>query len=434
MQPNREHLQKIAGVVDARLPVTMERFSDDDSAGMIAETARYKVFQVRWPVLEGVHGEGLLLEPKSKPRGWVIALPDADQTPEQLTGLAPGIAAESQFARRLVENGFVVLAPVLINRATEGSGNHEIAMTNQPHREWIYRQAYMMGRHVIGYEVQKVLAAVEWMKGHANGAKVGLAGYGEGGLIAFYAAALDPGADAAFVSGYFKSRQETWKEPIYRNVWGLLREFGDAEIASLIAPRGLVVEYSAEPKMAEPAPPCKGVLNCAAPGTLTTPPFADVQREFDRIDTLVPKTFQQRELVELPEGETERFGSPKALSKFVKMLGVDSELPISEELPLDRRLGFEPGVRQMRQVKELENHVQSLIRVSGEARNNFLLYKIQPQARKEPWTLQLRFDPLPIQPVTDATPAFRKIFWEEVIGKIDESLAASESALPEDLR
>ena len=37
-------------------------------------------------------------------------------------------------------------------------------MTNQPHREWIYRQAYHMGRHVIGYEVQKVLAAVDWIE------------------------------------------------------------------------------------------------------------------------------------------------------------------------------------------------------------------------------------------------------------------------------
>ena len=203
---------------------------------VVAETSGYRVSQVRWPVLAGVHGEGLLLEPKGKPRGWVVALPDADQTPEQLSGLAPGIPPESQFARRLVENGFAVLAPVLIDRATEGSGNPEIAMTNQPHREWIYRQAFMMGHHVIGYEVQKVLAAAEWMTSHANGATIGLAGYGEGGLVAFYSAALHHGAHAALVSGYFKSRQETWKEPIYRNVWGLLREFGDAEIASLAAP------------------------------------------------------------------------------------------------------------------------------------------------------------------------------------------------------
>ena len=67
---------------------------------------------------------------------------------------------------------------------------------------------------------------------------IGVAGYGEGGLIALYSAALDPRIQATLVSGYFQQRDGLWKEPIYRDVWGLLREFGDAEIASLIAPRG----------------------------------------------------------------------------------------------------------------------------------------------------------------------------------------------------
>ena len=63
---------------------------------------------------------------------------------------------------------------------------------------------------------------------------MGVVGYGEGGLIGFYAAAMDERIDAALVSGYFGPREDLWKEPIYRNVWGLLRQFGDAEIASLI--------------------------------------------------------------------------------------------------------------------------------------------------------------------------------------------------------
>ncbi len=46
--------------------------------------------------------------------------------------------------------------------------------------------------------------------------------------------------------------RKLWEEPIYRNVFGLLREFGDAEIASLIAPRSLVVEYSEVPKVDGP--------------------------------------------------------------------------------------------------------------------------------------------------------------------------------------
>src|SRR5690606_25589181 len=81
--------------------------------------------------------------------------------------------------------------------------------------------------------------------------KIGVAGYGEGGLIGFYSAAVDKRVAAALVSGYFNSRQKVWDEPIYRNVWGILSEFGDAEIASLIAPRSLIVEYSETPKFEE---------------------------------------------------------------------------------------------------------------------------------------------------------------------------------------
>src|ERR1019366_5073642 len=101
----------IIGVVDPRVAPDMERFGDDANPALVAETDTYAVHQVRWPVLERVSGEGLLLEPRHTPAGFVVALPDADQTPEQIAGLAPGLAAENQFARRLAGNGFVVLVP-----------------------------------------------------------------------------------------------------------------------------------------------------------------------------------------------------------------------------------------------------------------------------------------------------------------------------------
>ncbi|WP_145279573.1 dienelactone hydrolase family protein [Tautonia plasticadhaerens] len=46
------------------------------------------------------------------------------------------------------------------------------------------------------------MAALDWIEQRAGpDAKVGVAGYGEGGLIAFYAAAADERIDAALVSG-----------------------------------------------------------------------------------------------------------------------------------------------------------------------------------------------------------------------------------------
>src|SRR5207248_4561968 len=134
----------------------------------------------------------------------VVAIPDADWTPEMLAGLAPGVPKESQFARILADNGCRVLIPTLIDRKDTWSGNPAIGrMTNQPHREFIYRMAFEMGRHIIGYEMQKVLAAVDWFTRSKDHPPVGVFGYGEGGLLALYCTALDPRIQATAVSGYF---------------------------------------------------------------------------------------------------------------------------------------------------------------------------------------------------------------------------------------
>ena len=53
-------------------------------------------------------------------------------------------------------------------------------------------------------------------------------------MLALYSGALDTRIQATVVSGYFGPREDVWQEPIYRNVWGLLREFGDAELALLV--------------------------------------------------------------------------------------------------------------------------------------------------------------------------------------------------------
>jgi len=412
----------------------MERFGEDPkpldfaadvNPALVAETSRYRIWQVRWPAAESIHGEGLLLEPREKPRGYVIALPDADQTPEQITGLAPGVPAESQFARRLAENGFGVIVPVLIDRSDAGSGNRQVGvMTNQPHREWIYRQAFMMGRHVIGYEVDKVLAAARWAGSH--GVPVGVAGYGEGGLIAFYSSATGEHGGELFrstlVSGYFKSRQDTWQEPIYRNAWGLLRKFGDAEIAGLIAPRGLVVEYSAEPPVEEPPPVTDGMKKCAAPGKLTTPPLAEVDLEFKRIDQFVLPDTQQRKLVAGEGGKRMPMGSQAALVEFAKMLGAPAAMNLSDEMPKDLRKAFDPAARQLRQMKELEADVQALVRKSAAVRDQVVLKELLPEYGQEQWTLKLRFDAFAPDRTLPITRTFREMFWRDILGKIDDPL------------
>lgn len=408
---NRQRFMTSIGVVDPRVPAAIERFGDNDDPAIVGETPAYRIYQIRWPVLTGVSGEGLLLEPTKPARGYVVALPDADQTPEQIVGLATGVPAEAQFARRLAENGFEVIVPVMIDRTTRWSGHPDIRRTDQSHREWIYRQAFHMGRHVIGYEVQKVLAAVDWIEQHGGTtSRVGVAGYAEGGLVAFYAAAVDTRIDAALVSGYFDSRQRVWSEPIYRNVWGLLREFGDAELATLIAPRALIVEYSRVPELPGPR------------GNLTTPAFDSAKSEFARIEKLTPPGFQQKQLVSGPGNRPVGPGSPEALQHFVQALGDRSPLTAPGGAPAERRGSFDPANRQQRQVMELENHVQKLVRDSEHVRERFFLHKVAPEFADETWTRELRREPISPDKFIEGSKWYRKYLAEEVLGRFDDPL------------
>ncbi|MDB6137970.1 MAG: putative dienelactone hydrolase [Verrucomicrobiaceae bacterium] len=416
IEPNREHFRQILGLVDKREPVTMEKFGDEANPAVVADGAGFTVYQVRWPVLSGVHGEGLLLEPKGPPLGYVVVVPDADQTPEQVAGLAPGVDEHWQFAHYLADLGYEVIVPTLVDRGTAGSGNADVVMTNEPHREWIHRQAYMMGRHLIGIEVQKVLGAIDWFDKHRAGKPVGIAGYGEGGLIAFYSAAVDMRIEHTLVSGYFKDRQRTWQEPLYRNVWGLLREFGDAEIASLIAPRGLLIEYCDEPKVEGPYQPSADQKKCAAPGTLTTPAFAEVEAEFNRLNTLVanPQLTQSVRLFNKAD-----MAAANQLAARLMHGKIDAGPPSSTK---DLRRSFDPAARQLRQVKEMEAFLQKLVRESDHTRNESFLYRLLPQFKAEPWSYQADYAPLAQASFIEGVKPYKQQFWDEVIGRINEPL------------
>ncbi len=190
LEPNRKRLAHILGVRDPRVPFqTPELVATLDEPALVGKGSNYDIFAVRWPAFGDVHGEGLLLVPtKRKPMGDVVAIPDADVTPEQLVGLVPGFTKESQYARRLAENGCRVIVPVLIDRTYEAR-NGRAKMTN---REFIYRSAFELGRHIIGYELQKIFAAVDWFaREGGEKEKIGVIGWGEGGMLALYAGALD---------------------------------------------------------------------------------------------------------------------------------------------------------------------------------------------------------------------------------------------------
>ena len=218
---------------------------------------------------------------------------------------------------------------MLIDRTVEVRGREGYrSYSRQPmsSREFLFRPAFQLGRHLIGYEVQKILAAVDWLA--RDNDSIGVIGYGEGALLALYASALDTRIDAAGVSGYFDSRQNLWSEPFDRSVFCLLTQFGDAEIATMILPRTLLVEACRGPQVSVAAPGgSRGVVRSPD----ITRVKAEVARALQLADGFHPPV--PIELIASGDGQGP-FGSDEMLSRFLAALnpGAATHHPL---LPID---------------------------------------------------------------------------------------------------
>ena len=406
VEPNRQRFRKQIGCIDERLEVdSLSLIATTETSAKVAEGDSFTVSRVCWRVFDEVSGEGLLLEPLENVPvvAQVIALPDADWTPEMIAGLTDELPLSAQFALHLAGAGCRVVIPHLINRDDAYSGNPEIGRyTNQPHREFIYRMAYQLGRHIIGYEVQKVLSIVDWMSSFEE--HIGVIGYGEGGLLALYSAAIDTRIQSAVVSGYFQSRDEVWREPIYRNVWGLLHEFGDAEIASLIAPRSLIVEASQGPVVMGP-PSARSGRGGAAPGQLVSIPLDSVEAEFDRAQVFYDK-LDCTDRIRLTCPEDKLPGHVNALTAFLESLeiekpNIDKVACLTSVFPDS----YDYNNCQKRQFMQLVNLSQRFLREASTKRQQFFWSKTVTNSL-EKWE--------------ESCVRMKAYFWDEVIGRCPE--------------
>ncbi len=385
-KPTREKLRAALGMVDERLPVkTLELVGDTAAPALLHETKQSRVFRVRWPVFDGVHGEGILIQPNAKPLARLVLLPDADDAPEKLVD------------SRWLAAGCEVVIPALVNRSTRFSKTDSLGLsTNVPHREWIYRQSFLLGRHLIGYEVQKALAVVDWFKAQPEQVPVIVAGLGEGGMLALHAAALDERIDGVYSAGHFAPREGVWQEPLERNVFGLLRDFGDAEIASLIAPRPLVLQHARYPEHTVSMTGGQGKRTIAAPGRLTAPERSAFDAEVARARALAP---HGRVLALGAEGSDESI-----VRHLLPAPAADGVMAALRTKPSAPSLAVDE-TREERTVRELGHFTQRLI-VTCEAER------------------QARFwDKVPLKPLAAFEAHIAKErdrFWNEVIGRLPD--------------
>jgi dienelactone hydrolase len=375
IEPNRKQLAHILGVRDERRKFAAPGLmSTTKQTARVAAGKNYEAYAVRWPVVRDVQAEGLLLLPTGKAAvADVIAIPSAEQTPEQLCGLIEGIPAESQFARLLAQSGCRVLIPTTISRRMQKRSPVPDRGANLTDREFVYRPAFEMGRHILGYEVQQVLAGVDWFAREAGEGdpKIGVIGYGDGAQIAMYAAALDQRIDAACISGYFGPREDVWKEPLDRNVQGLVEQFGDAEICSLIVPRGLVIDSAAGPGVKLPS-------EGGGPAEYVFPKSAAIQTEFERLLAVADKVpltgkgFASSKIAAL-FGTTEPFCAQNVLLSFLSSLvGTEAGLNTAGTLPEKYEQQADPVSRQVRLVQQLIDDTQTLLADSPAVRTKFM--------------------------------------------------------------
>lgn len=398
VEPNRRRLGEILGLRDERVDFNApELVATTQRPALVGKGSNYEIFAVRWPAFRDVHGEGLLLVPAGRPAvADVVAIPDASWSPEQIAGLVPGVPAESQYARRLAESGCRVIVPALIDREIEPRGPR-VKLTT---REFLYRPAFELGRHIIGYEIQKVLAAVDWFAKDGE-AKIGVFGVGDGGMIAFYAGALDTRIDAVGVGGWFGPREELWKEPIDRNIFGLLEQFGDAEAATLIAPRALFVDSAKAPEMV--VPPDLG----GGPGRIASPDDQAARKEFDRYVEMVAG-LDPKPRASFLAGDGRAPGSSATLRAFLGEIAPAAKVEEGGPAPTLAGEPIDLEQRRARQIHEIDRHNQRLLVESSHVRKEYF---------KDLDASSLEAFEKTIEP-------YRTTFREEVIGAFDDPLVA----------
>lgn len=408
IEPQRKQLAHILGVRDQRqafdAPELIAKTSQD---ALIAKSKDFDVFVVRWPTVRDVKAEGLLLVPKGAIVASVIAIPSAEQTPEQLVGLAEGVAAESQYPRYLAQNGCRVLIPTTISRRMQRRSYSGTGGANLTDREFVYRPAFEMGRHILGYEVQQVLAGVDWLVKEAgkDGPKIGVIGYGDGGQVALYAGALDSRIDATCVSGYFGPREEVWQEPLDRNVQGLVEQFGDAEIASLVLPRSLILDNT-------PGPDVKLPSEGGGPADYRYPGQPAIQKEVKRLQAIANSLrlseAEAKSLVLSVDNEPGKdFCDIRFVDLLLSTLNSSGKLNSSATAPEKTAQLPDSAARQARLVRQLVDDTQDLLQLS-------------PAVRAE--SMKPLYASKSLEEYQGNVEPFREQFATEIIGRFERSL------------
>ena len=240
MVSHRANCRKMLGLPDERADAKQA------TSRILAKTNDLAIERITVPIAEGLASRGLLFAPKGKGRHpAIIVCSDATCCPEQLAGLTAD-AKPPQWLKEMLSRGVMVYVVQSVQRTIDHPQCKKLYPRNR--RQILYRLGYIVGRSLPGLDVQDTLSGIDYLasRGDVDDKRIGLVGAGQGGMTALYAAAVDTRPAAVAVGDYFDRREGCWAEPADRRLFGVLLEFGDAELAGLIAPRPLAIVRSSD--------------------------------------------------------------------------------------------------------------------------------------------------------------------------------------------
>ncbi len=231
IQLHRSHLRQMLGLIQPK-PGT-------PNIKVLEQEAALRIEDVTIPIDSEFRARVLVFLPHSNtPAAAVIVIPPAKESREEYLGLVEGMSP-AEWLTTLLARKIAVAVPLTVERTDD----HPICEKagGRDRRTILWRASFIIGRTLVGLEVQQVLALRAFLSKtpEIDSGRIAVLGERQGGMTALYAGAVDDRFSAAAAVDYFDQREGCWQEPVDRVLYGQLNEFGDAEIAALIAPRPL---------------------------------------------------------------------------------------------------------------------------------------------------------------------------------------------------
>lgn len=246
----RSRLLEALGPSPEIVTLNTEKFDDEDAGS-------YRRTRVVFDAEPAMSVPAYLLVPHDRvaPGPAVLAVHGHGPGKDEVCGLTE--SDENDYAHRLAERGYIVLAPDLRcfgERADWNPPDKYACDVNLVH-------ALAAGANPLAQNLLDLGRALDLLTGHplVDPDRLGVVGVSYGGTMALFLAALDIRVRAAVVSGYFGSLVDAHRVP-----WnlcgsqvlpGMLELLDHVDVGALVAPRALLVETGSEDQIfaAQPA-------------------------------------------------------------------------------------------------------------------------------------------------------------------------------------